>query len=203
MIVEAAGFVHDIGMIGLPPGLVVKNVTEMTGDEKKAYHAHPERGESILNQVDLLRSVAKIVRMHHEQPNGRGFPDGLHDKQIPLAAKVVGAASIYDHLTHHQKIPLDQIPEHLQPYRGYQIASDLVDLLLAINLERIDEEAKRIFQEIDIEELRDGMVLAADIHMRTGAFVMGSGTCIDATLIEKLKHYYELGNISSNIFIMK
>ena len=106
-------------------------------------------------------------------------------------------------MVHHQKIPLDQIPGHLQPYRGYQIASDLVDLLLAINLEKMDEEAKRTFREIDIEELRVGMVLAADIQMRTGAFVMGSGASIDAALIDKLRRYHELGNISSNIFIRK
>ena len=116
---------------------------------------------------------------------------------------MVGAASIYDHLVYHQRIPLNQIPEHLQPYRGYQTASDLVDLVLEINLEEMQAEAKRTFKEIDIEELRSGMVLAADIRMRTGAFVMGSGTCIDTSLITKLKHYYELGNISSNVFIKK
>jgi putative two-component system response regulator len=203
LIVEAGGLLHDIGMIGLPVALVTKSVPEMTGDEKKAYHTHPERGESILNQVDLLRPVAKIVRMHHEQPNGRGFPDGLQDRQIPLAASVVGAASIYDHLVHHQNIALDRIPEHLQPCRGYQIASDLVDLLLAINLEKMNEEAKRTFREVDIEDLRVGMVLAADIRMRTGAFVTGTGTSIDAALIGKLRHYHELGNISSNVFIKK
>jgi hypothetical protein len=116
---------------------------------------------------------------------------------------VVGAASIYDHMVHHQNIPLDQIPERLQTCRGYQMASEMVDLLMAVNLEKLDEEAKRTFREIDIEELRDGMVLAADIRMRTGAAIMGSGTRIDATLIEKLKHHHELGNISSNVFIEK
>jgi putative two-component system response regulator len=202
-IVEAGGLLHDIGLIGLSEALVTKSIPEMNGDEKKAYHDHPERGASILSQVDLLRSVAKIVRAHHEQPNGRGFPEGLQGKQIPIAALVVGAASIYDHLVHHQKIPLDQIPEHLQQYRGYQIPTDLVDLLLTINLDNIEEEAKRNYREVDIEELQAEMVLAADIRMRTGAFVMGADTCIDAAIIEKLKRYHELGNISSNIFIKK
>jgi putative two-component system response regulator len=202
-IIEAAGLLHDIGLIGLPETLVTKSIPEMTGDEKKDYHAHPERGELILNQVDLLRPVAKIVRMHHEQPNGRGFPDGLTAKQIPLAAGVVGAASIYDHLVQHRKISLDQIPEQLQQYRGYQISTEMVDLLLEINLERIEEEAKRTFREIDIEELQAGMILANDIRIKTGAFVMGADTCIDASVIEKLKRYHELGNISRNVFIKK
>ena len=202
-IVEAAGMLHDIGLIGLPVALVTKSLPEMNGEEKKNYHAHPERGETILNQVDLLRPVSKLVRMHHEQPNGRGFPDGLTDKEIPLAAKVIGAASIYDHLIHHQKIPFDQIPERLQQCRGYQIPGDLVDVLLTLNLERMEEEAKRTYHEIHIDDLEAGMILANDIHMRTGAFVMGAETLIDASSIEKLKRYHELGNISSNVFIKK
>jgi putative two-component system response regulator len=203
MIIEDGALLHDIGLIGQSETLVTKSMAEMTGDERNDYQAHPERGELILNQVDLLRPVAKIVRMHHEQPNGRGFPDGLSDKQIPLAASVVGAASIYDHLVHHKKIPPDKIPEQLQQYRGYQICSDLVAILLEINLDRIEEEAKRTFREIDIEELQAGMVLANDIHIKTGAFVMGADTCIDASVIEKLKRYRELGNISPNVFIKK
>ena len=202
-IVEAAGLLHDIGLVGLPESLVTKSVPEMNGDEKKGYFAHPERGELVLNQVDLLKPVAKLVRMHHEQANGRGFPDGLNEKQIPVPAAIVGAASVYDHLVHHQKIPLDRIPEQLQQLRGYRFSAEIVDLLLDINLEQMQAEAKRTFTEIDIEELSAGMVLASDIRMRTGAFVMAADTRIDSAVIEKLKRYHELGNISSGIFIKK
>jgi putative two-component system response regulator len=202
-IVEAAGLLHDIGLIGLSETLVTKSVPEMNGDEKKDYYAHPQRGELILNEVDLLRPVAKIVRWHHEQANGRGFPDGLDEKQTPVTAAVVAAASVYDHLIHHKKIPLQQIPEQLLPYRGYQFSSLIVDLLLELNLEQIQVEAKRNFIEIEIDALQAGMVLADDLRMRTGAFVMAADTCIDTGVIEKLKHYHELGNIGRTIFIKK
>ena len=202
-IVEAAGMLHDIGLIGLSETLATKSVPEMNGDEKKDYYAHPLRGELILGEVDLLRPVAKIVRWHHEQANGRGFPDGLGEKQIPVAAAVVAAASAYDHLVHHQKIHLEQIPEQLQPYRGYQFSSQIVDLLLELNLEQIQAEAKRNYLEIEIDALQSGMILADDVRMRTGAFVMAADTRIDAAVIEKLKRYHELGNISSIIFIKK
>ena len=202
-IVEAAGLLHDIGLIGLPNKLVMKNVTEMNGDEKEAYLTHPERGETILNEVDLLRPVARIVRMHHEQPNGRGFPDGLSAKQVPLAAALVGAASSYDHLAQIEKIPLERIPQALQKYRGYQIAPDLVDLLLEINLEQMEAEARRTYREIDIVELEPGMTMANDLLMRTGAFIMAAGTVIDAVIIEKLKRYHKLGSISRHVFIKK
>jgi putative two-component system response regulator len=78
-----------------------------------------------------------------------------------------------------------------------------VDLLLDVNLANMEAESKRTFKETDIEDLKPGMVLASDIHMKTGAFVMSANTRIDDEGIGKLKRYYELGNISRNIFINK
>jgi response regulator RpfG family c-di-GMP phosphodiesterase len=200
-IIEAAGMLHDVGLVGLPGGLVHKQVAEMTGDEKQCYRSHPERGEAILNQIDLLRPIARIVRMHHEQVNGRGFPDGLKADQIPLSASVVNAASIYDHLRNIRKISFKELPEHLQKMRGYQIDSSLVDLLLEINMDQMQEEAKRTEREVDIEDLEPGMVLSRDVLMRTGAFFMASDTRIEADTIAKLTRYHELGNIGSTLFV--
>lgn len=202
-IIEAAGRLHDVGLIGLPGILLEKSTQEMNGEEKKLYYSHPERGEMILSQIDLLRPVATLVRLHHEQPNGRGFPDGLSKEQIPLGALVVSAASHYDNMVHQQKLDFESIINKIQQLRGYQLTSDLVDLLLDVNLENKEAEAKRTFKETDIEDLKPGMVLASDIYMKTGAFVMSANTRIDDEAIGKLKRYHELGNISRNVFINK
>jgi putative two-component system response regulator len=202
-IIEAAGQLHDIGLIGLPHTLVTKSLPEMNGEEKALYHTHPERSEAILSQVDLLRPVAAMVRLHHEQPNGRGFPDGVAKEHLPPGAMVVSAASLYDDMVHHRNISLDQMADKIHQLRGYQLPSELVDLLLEINLEKIAEEAKRNYQEADIDELEPGMVLSLDVHMRTGAFVMAAGTEMNDGVIDKLKRYYDLGNIGSKVFISK
>ena len=202
-VIEAAGLLHDIGLIGLPDTLVTKTVTEMTGDEKTLYRSHPERGEMILNEVDLLRPVSRLVRMHHEQMNGRGFPDGLTEEQLPVSARLVAAASIYDNLIHQSKIPFEQIPERLQQNRGYQIDPVLVDLLLEINLAMMNEQASQTDVQIDIHKLKEAMVLSRDVRMKTGAFVMAANTMIDAASIKKLKRYYKLGNIIDKVFINK
>ncbi len=202
-IIEAAGMLHDVGLIGLPDSLVVKSVPEMNGDEKKLYYLHPQRGEMILNQIDLLRPVAALVRMHHEQPNGRGFPDGLSKEQIPLGALVVSAASLYDQMARQQGLDFDEIAGKVQQLRGYQLPSGLVDLLLEINLQRKTNDAKRTYTAIDLEALEPGMVLAVDVQMKTGAVVMSAKTHIDEEAIGKLKRYYELGNISCKVFINK
>lgn len=202
-VIEAAGLLHDIGLIGLPQTLVSKNVTEMTGEEKALYRSHPERSEMILSEVDLLRPVSRLVRMHHEQMNGRGFPDGLTDDQLPAGARLVGAASIYDNLVYRSKIAHDQIPARLQTYRGYQIDTDIVDILLDINLSLMHRQADKTDEAIGIDQLTNGMVLSRDVRMKTGAFVMAANTMIDDTSIRKLKRYVELGNIIDTVYISK
>lgn len=202
-VVEAAGLLHDIGLIGLPETLVTKSLIEMNGEEKALYYSHSERGELILSEIDLLRPVARLVRMHHEQTNGKGFPDELVDDQIPLAAKIISAASIYDNLIYKDKIPFEQIPEKLQQKRGYQIDADLVDMLLEINLQSMQKESQKTDRQVALDDLKPGMILSQDVRMKTGAFVMASNTAINAAAIEKLKRYYELGNIMDKVFINK
>ena len=202
-VIEAAGMLHDVGLIGLPDTLVSKRLVEMNGEEKELYRTHPSRGEAILSQIDLLKPVARIVRMHHEQHNGRGFPDGLAGEDIALDARIVAAASLYDNFHYVDGIALKELPEQLQQCRGYQIDPRIVDLLLEINLREIRREAQQVDREIDLEELEAGMVLARDVRMKTGAFVMAAGTGLEETTITKLKRYFELGNIIGTVFVRK
>jgi response regulator RpfG family c-di-GMP phosphodiesterase len=202
-VIEAAGLVHDIGLIGLPMAVLDKRRTELVGDEPDQYRGHAERGEKILSHIDLLRPVARLVRMHHEQYNGRGFPDGLAAGQIPMGARIVAAASIYDDLVYRERIPLEQIPEQLQQYRGYQLAPEMVSLLIEFNVAMQQEETQRDDRHMRIVDLKAGMVLARDVLMKSGAFLMAADTQLDEGILQKLKRYHEMGNISDKVFVKK
>ena len=202
-VAEAAGLLHDIGMIGLPGGLLSKKRTEMNGDERRLYLSHPASGEIILNEIDLLRPIAKIVRSHHEQYNGRGFPDGLDNSEIPLLAKIVSAASVYDNIVHKGKVPLENIPDSLQRLRGYQLEPDITDHLMEINLEKIQEEERKEFFELEIDDLQEGMMLAGNIRTKTGAFVMPANTQLTNNGIEKLKNCRKIASIGNKTFVYK
>ncbi len=202
-IVEAAGLLHDIGMIGLPSGLLSKKRTEMNGDERQLYLSHPVSGEIILNEIDLLRPIAKLVRAHHEQYNGRGFPDGLDNSEIPLLAKIVSAASVYDNIVHKGKVSLENIPDSLQRLRGYQLDPDITDHLMEINLEKIQEEERKEFFELEIDDLQEGMMLAGNIRTKTGAFVMPANTQLTNNGIEKLKNCRKIASIGNKTFVYK
>jgi putative nucleotidyltransferase with HDIG domain len=93
-----AGLVHDIGKIGLPPGLLEK-VGPLTLDERRQMEAHPVIGERILRNVEGYGEIADVVRHHHERIDGQGYPDHLPADDIPLLARVLAVADAYDAMT--------------------------------------------------------------------------------------------------------
>ncbi len=202
-VVEGAGLLHDIGMIGLPTGILSKKRTERNDDERQHYLTHPARGEIILNEIEFLYPIAKLVRAHHEQFNGRGFPDGLAGDDIPVLAMIVSAASIYDNFIHRGKVSREDIPPNLQRMRGYQLDPFILDLLLEINLENIQEEAGMDYRGIPLNDLKAGMLLAKDIRMKTGALAMPSETELTDYGIEKLNRYRKLECISDKVYVYK
>lgn len=201
--IEAAGLLHDIGMVGLAPELLSKRRTEMCGDEQQQFQSHPARSELLLSNIDMLQPVAKVVRAHHEQYNGRGFPDNLAGSDIPIAAQLVSAASIYDNLRHRGEVEMADIPNHLQRMRGYQISPELTDLLLDLNMTLLQKEQQRTDTALSLEALKDGMVLAEDVRMKSGAIVMAADTELSNHHIDKLMGYLALGNISDQVIVYK
>lgn len=201
--VEIAGYLHDIGMIGLPNDILSKKRTERNDDERKAYLSHPARGEIILNEIEVLKPISNLVRSHHEQFNGRGFPDGLEGDRIPVLSMIVSAASIYDNFLHRGNVSMEEIPKDLQRMSGYQLDPKMVDLLLEINLNNIHEEDASDYMEVAIGDLQEGMVLARDIRMKTGALAMPRETRMTAHGVEKLNHYFKLECIGNRVYVKK
>ena len=96
--IHLCGLVHDIGKIGLPPGLLEKP-GPLTLEERRQMEQHSEIGERILRNVDDYSEIADIVRSHHERIDGMGYPDGLPGDEIPLLARIIGVADAYDAMT--------------------------------------------------------------------------------------------------------
>jgi HD-GYP domain-containing protein (c-di-GMP phosphodiesterase class II) len=93
-----AGWVHDVGKIGLPAGLLEKPGA-LTVEERREMQRHPEIGERILASAEGYRFLAGVVRHHHERVDGGGYPDGLSADQIPLLSRIVGVAEAYSWMT--------------------------------------------------------------------------------------------------------
>ena len=92
------GYLHDVGKVGIPDSILFKP-GRLTDEEWEVMRAHPVRGEEICGPLLSLRCVLPIVRHHHERWDGSGYPDGLAGAEIPLLARVLQVADIYDALT--------------------------------------------------------------------------------------------------------
>jgi putative nucleotidyltransferase with HDIG domain len=92
------GLVHDIGKIGLPPGLLEKPGA-LTLEERRQMQEHSAIGERILAHVGEYSEIATIVRHHHERIDGEGYPDGLVDDDIPLVSRIIAVADAYNAMT--------------------------------------------------------------------------------------------------------
>ncbi|MGA3186085.1 MAG: HD domain-containing phosphohydrolase [Bryobacteraceae bacterium] len=91
-------YLHDIGKIGIPDGILFKRGL-LTDEEWQTMRLHTIRGEEICKPMKTLAPVLPIIRSHHERWDGSGYPDGLGGEDIPLLARILQVADIYDALT--------------------------------------------------------------------------------------------------------
>jgi putative nucleotidyltransferase with HDIG domain len=97
-VLRLGALLHDIGKIGIPDE-VLRKPGGLTNAEFDLIKQHPVVGARILKSVPFLARHLTIVELHHERPDGRGYPLGLRGDDIPLAARIVHVADAYDAMT--------------------------------------------------------------------------------------------------------
>ena len=90
--------IHDIGKIGVPDQILLK-AGPLTPEEWEVMKTHPVIGEEIARPLRSAADLLQIVRHHHENVDGSGYPDGLAAEDIPLSARIVAVCDGYDALT--------------------------------------------------------------------------------------------------------
>jgi HD-GYP domain-containing protein (c-di-GMP phosphodiesterase class II) len=93
-----AGLLHDIGKIGIPEAVLRKPGT-LEPEEWTVMRNHPLIGAQIVAPFDFFAAGALMIRHHHERCDGSGYPDGLVGDEIPLGARIIAVADVYDALT--------------------------------------------------------------------------------------------------------
>ena len=97
-VLRLGALLHDIGKIGVPDD-VLRKPGALTDEEFGFIKMHPVLGARILRSVPFLSPHIPIVELHHERPDGRGYPHGLRGDDIPLAARIVHVADAFDAIT--------------------------------------------------------------------------------------------------------
>lgn len=95
---QVAGIVHDIGKVIVPDAVLLKP-GRLNFEEMRIVQLHPAEGVRICSPLKSLRRALPMIRHHHERMDGSGYPDGLRGDAIPLPARILQVADIYDALT--------------------------------------------------------------------------------------------------------
>lgn len=183
-----AALLHDIGKLGLPDHLLNASFNALTAQGKAEVMRHPVKGQQLLMAVEQLASAAKIIRHHHEQMDGGGFPDRLAGLAIPLGARILAVANDYDALqtgalTIHPHSPLEA-QQFLQKERGHRYDPEVVDAFFTMLAE---EEARRPKElALRVAELRPGMALTRDLTHKDGYTLLPRGRILNAEVIGRL-----------------
>ena len=93
--IRIGALLHDIGKIGVPDAILTKP-GKLTAQEFDCIRRHPLLGQAILSDISMFRPEAQLVRSHHENWDGNGYPDGRAEEDIPLGARVIQIADCLD-----------------------------------------------------------------------------------------------------------
>lgn len=133
-VLRLGALLHDIGKIGVADRVLQKN-GPLTQEEFEIIKAHPALGAHILRQISFLTPHIPIVELHHERPDGRGYPQGLLGHATPLLARLVHVADAFDAMTTARAYRPAQTPTHaiaeLWRYAGSQFDAEVVAAFVA------------------------------------------------------------------------
>jgi len=160
-------FLHDIGKIGVSDRILLKPGT-LTKKEREAMKRHVHHGIDIIGGSDWLKDAREVVGYHHEQYNGRGYPNGLSGDSIPLNARIFAIADVFDALTssrpYKNSIAFEEAMKILEEGGGShfdptvldmfaRIASSLYEMYAMGSEHALQEKLEEITRHYFIEEL--------------------------------------------------
>ena len=133
-VLRLGALLHDIGKIGVADRVLQKN-GPLTQEEFEIIKMHPSLGAHILHEISFLTPHVPIVELHHERPDGRGYPRGLLGHATPLLARIVHVADAFDAMTTARAYRPAQTPTHaiaeLWRYAGSQFDAEVVEAFVA------------------------------------------------------------------------
>jgi len=140
--IEYTALLHDIGKIGIADNILGKN-SSLTDKEFDKIKEHPVIGAEIIEPVDFLKNSYEAIYHHHEKYNGKGYPDGLKEKDIPLLSRIIAVADAYDAMgsdrPYRKKLNKVKILKELKDQSGKQFDPEVVKALISV-LDREREE---------------------------------------------------------------
>ncbi len=226
--IRTAGYLHDIGKIGLPDKILAKHPNVLKDADFNMYVKHPELGHQILQGHSGFQKVAEIVLQHHEKLDGTGFPNKLKGQSINIGARIISVVDAYHNAMFRRET--DRLEAGVQhshnagntqslvmssETRYTQVVNYLVknsdklfdskvvqaftDVLEIAKKQLGDAEVRRIA----VNRLEVGMKLADDYRTSFGLLIAARGDTLSGKAIRTLLNFAESGEIPQRVLIVE
>ncbi|MEE3393106.1 MAG: HD-GYP domain-containing protein [Lachnospiraceae bacterium] len=127
------GLLHDVGKIGIEDS-ILRKPARLTDEEYAKIRQHPVIGGRILNKIKVYPDIIKGALYHHERYDGRGYPDHLSGRDIPVEARIIGVADSYDAMTSNRSyrefMTQDHVKSEIVNGRSTQFDPEFADIMI-------------------------------------------------------------------------
>ena len=203
----SAGLLHDIGKLGMPDALLGKATAELQPAELQEYRDHVIRGQAAMTMVPELNELGELIRHHHERYDGQGFPDGLAGEAIPMGARMISAADLFERQL-SRFLEDDALDAALLELDGEWGAS--LDPALRPVLENA---ARQVYSHLEVaaevtearvspKRLEPGMQLRHDLYSGTGVLLLKQGTVFDEQSIAAVRRCFMIDPFECEISVL-
>lgn len=209
--IELAALLHEVGQIAIPEEIRNASFKELSIREINMVKEYPALTQRILSPSEELRRAGVLIRHHLEHLDGTGFPDGLKGDSIPLGSRIIGVVNAYDELESRRRFTAEKFPSdktkddfvfsNLRKHAGRRYQPEIIDKL---------EEALAGYHKLaktralcTVSELKAGMALASDIHLRGGKLLVKKGAILSDVHVAKLNALYKMYLLEGDIYIWK
>jgi HD-GYP domain-containing protein (c-di-GMP phosphodiesterase class II) len=135
---EIGAILHDLGKVGVPEA-VLNKPGKLDPEEWKQIEKHPEYGWSILRIIPGFRPASLLVLHHHERIDGKGYPAGLKNTEIPLGSRIISVIDSFDAMvsdrSYRKGLPSEEAVRRLLAYSGTQYDSKVVRMFVDVALQ--------------------------------------------------------------------
>ena len=191
---EMAAYLHDIGKIGVPEGILLKP-GRLSDEEMSQMRHHPLIGANILKPVAFPWAITPIVRHHHEYWDGNGYPAGLKGEEIPLLARILCVADSYEAMTADRPYragrSASEAAIELSSCAGSQFDPRVVEHMLAV-IDELEHGGEALVrepaEEISVEEAR--AIFAALVDGVLSSFRRLGGPRLASNVEAEVDEYY-------------
>jgi diguanylate cyclase (GGDEF)-like protein len=132
--IRLAGILHDVGRVGIPDDLMTKS-GPLTDEEWSWVRSHPEIGARMLETTEF-EDIRSWILLHHERPDGRGYPEGQPWEDVPVEARILAVTDAYEAMTsqrvYRPAMQPEEAAEELRREAGRQFDEQVVEALLRV-----------------------------------------------------------------------